>query len=202
MFGRLPASLMSTSSVAAVAAITAVACLAMGPSDRAQAQSPLTKPPTVGIFAFSFPSALRIDIEHETVTLPLHEGRTTDGRQTWYVVTESSDQADATRRGVNYSNKLLNAVGTAAVQKVTSGDDRLVFPGTVDFGLTHVLVPGPNGFPPAQFAAGAAGDAKYSPLVQIVAQENGKTGKTVPGKRHRAQRAAGGQWFRSQWQRR
>ena len=118
MFGRLPASLMSTSSVAAVAAITAVACLAMGPSDRAQAQSPLTKPPTVGIFAFSFPSALRIDIEHETVTLPLHEGRTTDGRQTWYVVTESSDQADATRRGVNYSNKLLNAVGTAAVQKI------------------------------------------------------------------------------------
>ncbi len=44
-----------------------------------------------------------------------------------------------------------------------------------------MLVPGPNGFPPAQFAAGAAGDAKYSPLVQIVAQENGKTGKTVPG---------------------
>ena len=127
-------------------------------------------PPATGIFAYSLPSALNIDIEHETVTLPLQEGRTTDGRRTWYIVTESSDQADATRRGVNYSNKLLNAVGTAAVQKVTSGADGLVFPGTVDFGLTHVLVPGPNGFPPAEFAAGAAGDAKYSPLVQIVAQ--------------------------------
>jgi hypothetical protein len=57
-------------------------------------------------------------LKHETVTVPLHEGRTKDGRVTWYVVSESSDQADAKRRGVNYSNKLLNAVGTAAVQKV------------------------------------------------------------------------------------
>ena len=103
------------------------------------------------------------------MTLPLHEGRTTDGRVTWYVVSESSDQADATRRGVNYSNKLLNAVGTAAVQKGRlDGDGELVFEGTVNFGLTYVLVPGPNGFPPTQFAPGAEGDAKYSPLVQIV----------------------------------
>jgi hypothetical protein len=121
-------------------------------------------PPATGIFSYSLPSALNIDIEHDTVTLPLQEGRTTDGRRTWYIVTESSDQADAARRGVNYSNKLLNAVGTAAVQKVTSGDHGLVFPGTVDFSLTHVLVPGPNGFPPAEFAPGAAGDANYSPL--------------------------------------
>lgn len=170
-----------TNPATALAAIAAVGLLATGPSGPAQAHSPRSKPPAVGIFTFSLPSALKIDIEHETVTLPLHEGRTTDGRRTWYVVTESSDQADAARRGVNYSNKLLNAVGTAAVQKVRLGDDGLVFPGTVDFSLTHVLVPGPNGFPPAQFAAGAAGDAKYSPLVQIVAQEDEKTEKTIPG---------------------
>src|SRR5208337_1596946 len=52
---------------------------------------------------------------------------------------------------------------------------------TVDFGLTHVLVPGPNGFPPAEFAAGAAGDAKYSPLVQIVARREGRADLPVPG---------------------
>jgi hypothetical protein len=159
----------------AVSAIAAAAVFALGASVIAQAEPARVRPPSVGIFAFSLPSALKIDIEHETVTLPLHEGRTTDGRVLWYVVTESSDPADATQRGVNYSNKLLNAVGTAAVQKVTAGDNGLVFPGTVDFSLTHVLVPGPNGFPPAQFAAGAAGDAKYSPLVQIVAE------KTVRG---------------------
>ena len=45
----------------------------------------------------------------------------------------------------------------------------LIFEGTVDFGLRHVLVPGPDGFPPADFAPGAEGDAKYSPLVHIVA---------------------------------
>ena len=113
--------------------------------------------PSVGRFSYSFPAALNIDIAHETVTLPLYRGATRDGRTTWYIVTESSDQADAARRGVNYSNKMLNALGTAAVQNARfDGDDTLVFDGTVDFGLTRVLVPGPNGFPPAQFAPGAA----------------------------------------------
>ena len=128
---------------AAASAIAAVAVFALGASVIAQAEPARVRPPSVGIFAFSLPSALNIDIEHETVTLPLHEGRTTDGRALWYVVTESSDQADATRSGVNYSNKLLNAVGTAAVQKVHFHDGGLVFEGTVNFGLTHVLVPGP-----------------------------------------------------------
>jgi hypothetical protein len=164
---------------AAVSAIAAAAVFALGASVIAQAEPTRVRPPSVGIFAFSLPSALKIDIEHETVTLPLHEGRTTDGRATWYVISESSDQADATLRGVNYSNKLLNAVGTAAVQKVHLHDGVLVFEGTVNFGLTHVLVPGPNGFPPTEFAAGAAGDAKYTPLVQIVPDTDEKQEKTT-----------------------
>ena len=103
--------------------------------------------PAVGIFTYSIPAALHIDITHETVTLPLHKGRTRGGQPLWYVITDSSDQADATRRGVNYSNKMLNALGTAAVQKAQyNDDDTLVFEGTVDFGLTHVLVPGPPEF--------------------------------------------------------
>ena len=129
--------------------------------------------PSVGIFTYSLPSALRIDIAHETVTLPLHRGSTRDGRAAWYVVTESSDLADAKRRGVNYSNKMLNALGTAAVQNARVDEDGLVFDGTVDFGLEYVLVPGPNGFPPTEYAPGAKGDAKYSPLIQLVTEGEG-----------------------------
>jgi hypothetical protein len=166
------------SRVAAALALGAGLAFLTPPAD---AEPPASRAPSVGIFAYSFPSAIRIDIEHETVTLPLHAGRTADGRTVWYVVTESSDQADAQRRGVNYSNKLLNAVGTAAVQKAWSDDDRLVFQGTVNFGLTHVLVPGPNGFPPLQYAPGAAGDPKYSPLVQIVTREVFNSGASTQG---------------------
>jgi hypothetical protein len=150
-----------------VAPIAMAAAVGIG-APGATLAGPSSVHPSPGIFAYSFPAALHIDITHETVTLPLHKGRTRDGRILWYVVTDSSDQADATRRGVNYSNKLLNALGTAAVQKAQYGDDdTLVFEGTVDFGLTPVLVPGPSGFPPAEFAPGAKGDAKYSPLIYI-----------------------------------
>ena len=176
---RIESSMPGCKSRAAIAAIAAAAVFALGTSGIAQAEPAPGRPPSAGIFSFSFPSALKIDIEHETVTLPLHEGRTADGRATWYVVADSSDQADATRRGVNYSNKLLNAVGTAAVQKAHVHDGQLVFEGTVNFGLTHVLIPGPNGFPPTSFAAGAEGDAKYTPLVQVVPDEDEKQEKTA-----------------------
>jgi hypothetical protein len=181
MSRRTPSIVRSGTPVWAVAAIATAAVLALTASARAESEHPGGGPPSVGIFSYSFPGALKIDVEHETVTLPLYEGRTTDGRVTWYVVSESSDQADAKRRGVNYSNKLLNAVGTAAVQKVHFHEGELVFEGTVNFGLIHVLVPGPNGFPPLQFAAGAAGDAKYTPLVQIAPDKDGKQGKIAPG---------------------
>ena len=162
---------MSSSRIPRVAYIAGFAvAAAFGSVSPAMAdRDPPRVRPSVGIFSYSFPGALNIDIAHETVTLPLHKGATRDGRTVWFVVTESSDQADAKRRGVNYSNKMLNALGTAAVQKAWhNDDDTLIFEGTVDFGLTRVLVPGPNGFPPADFAPGAAGDVKYSPLVHIV----------------------------------
>jgi hypothetical protein len=180
MFRRTPSIVKSGTPILAVAAVATGAVFALAATARAESEYTRSRPPSVGIFSYSFPGALKIDVEHETVTLPLHEGRITDGRVTWYVVSESSDQADAKRRGVNYSNKLLNAVGTAAVQKVHFHEDGLVFEGTVNFGLTHVLVPGPNGFPPLQFAAGAAGDAKYTPLVQIVPDQDEKHGTVAP----------------------
>lgn len=149
-------------------ALAAILVFGIAYATTSNAGPPRVKP-SVGIFTYSFPGAIHIDVTHETVTLPLHKGTTLDGRPFWYVITESSDQADATKRGVNYSNKLLNTLGTAAVQKgYLYNDDKLVVEGTVDFGLTEVLVPGPTGFPPAEYAPGAEGDAKYTPLVQIL----------------------------------
>jgi hypothetical protein len=131
------------------------------------ARTPRSARASVGIFTTRLPSAISIDIEHETVTLPLFKGRTPTGKPTWYIVTESSSVADARRRGVNFSGKLANALGTAAVQSGHLDHGTLVFSGTVNFGLKHVLVPGPNGFPPTRYAPGSQGDAHYSPLVHV-----------------------------------
>ena len=41
------------------------------------------------------------------------------------------------------------------------------FPGTVDFSPTHILIPGPTGFPPNAAQPGAVGDALYSPFIEM-----------------------------------
>lgn len=111
------------------------------------------------------PSAV-VNVDH-TATLPLHRGRV-GSQSVWFVVTEASDSGHAARWGASVSQKLRNVRGTAAVQKVrVDSDGTLVFPATVDFSPTHVIQPGPLGFPPAAAAPGAVGDAGYSPLVQL-----------------------------------
>jgi hypothetical protein len=106
-------------------------------------------------------------------TLPLLMG-TSHGQVVWYVVTESSDAQDAEARGVNFAPKLLNAVGTAAVQQVRMVDGMLDFPATVHFGLDRTVEPGPTGFPPAAAKPGAIGEtragtgtADYTPLIRL-----------------------------------
>jgi hypothetical protein len=108
------------------------------------------------------------------VKLPLYVGLTPLGLPTYYVVTESSNATDAQQRGVNFSPKLANALGTKAVQQATPLNPKapfikqlFQFSGTVDFSPTQVVVPGqaPNFFPPSQFAPGSVGDATYSPLI-------------------------------------
>ena len=110
-------------------------------------------------------SAVTFDDAGGTVTLPLFQGKTAKGAATWYVVTESSDQADAEKRGVNWAPKLENALGTKAVQKATDDGGVLTFPGTVDFKPERSVTPGPDGFPPTKVTPGAIGDKAYSPLV-------------------------------------
>jgi hypothetical protein len=107
----------------------------------------------------------KLDVKAGTITLPVSEGKTATGGSVWYVVTESSNRADARRRGVNWSPRLANALGTRAVQRATVAGQELVFRGTVDFRPRSKVVPGDEGFPPAKVRPGSLGDARYSPLV-------------------------------------
>ena len=109
-------------------------------------------------------SALSVNRAEGRVTLPLFRG-THKGKPVWYIVTESSNREVAERRGLNHAPKLAQALGTRAVQKVRITHGVVRFSGTVDFSPTRVVVPGPQGFPPARFRPGAVGDKNYSPLI-------------------------------------
>ena len=117
-----------------------------------------------------------IDMEASTITLPLYKGQMEDGRAVWYILTDTSDQANAEALGLNHSAKLAYAaVGKAARNATLGTDATLTFDrGTVDFTPEHQLVPGdaPNPFPPKVAEPGSVGDADYSPLVQITNSGN------------------------------
>jgi hypothetical protein len=104
-----------------------------------------------------------------TVTFPLHRGIAGSPAHTvYYVITDASDLTTAQNLRVNFTPKLANAAGTAAVQRSSSTDPTSIsVPGDVDFSPTRVLVASATGFPPAAAAPGANGSAAYSPLVQL-----------------------------------
>src|SRR5215470_14399047 len=89
-----------------------------------------------------------------TVTLPLHHGRV-DDRDVWFIILDTSSGELSRELGVNESQKLANARGSRAVQRVRMDHDDVIFTASVDFGPQRVVVPGPNGFPPAQADPGA-----------------------------------------------
>jgi hypothetical protein len=101
-----------------------------------------------------------------TVTFPLHRG-TSHGQTVFYVMTDASDGNFAQQFGLNTSQKLANAAGSAGVQKVTVVNGVIDFPATVDFTPVRQLTPGPQGFPPAAAQPGAVGESGYSPLIQM-----------------------------------
>lgn len=112
-------------------------------------------------------SAVDLDQAAKTITLPLHKGISPDGEPVWYVITDASDRSVAERLGVNWAPKLVNAIGTAAVQYVGNLNDLVIFKGTVDFTPERVLLPGPTVFPPATAMPGSVGDEGYSPLITL-----------------------------------
>ena len=115
----------------------------------------------------------QVDEDAGTITLPLYEGRSRDGRPIWYVVTDTTDAANAAALGLNHSPKLSYAeVGTGVRQaRIGEGSTLNFLSGaTVDFAPEHSVTPGPEGaeFPPADVQPGSVGDARYSPLVKII----------------------------------
>ncbi|HEV2238163.1 MAG TPA: hypothetical protein VGR57_15995 [Ktedonobacterales bacterium] len=123
-------------------------------------------------------SALQVDLSHETVRLPLYKG-VAYGQTAWFVLLDASDAGLARDLGVNYAPKLANlGIGCpACIQTVTLdaptpaqnpfGQALVHFQGAPDFSPTRIAVPGPNGFPLAQFQPGAVAGPGYSPFIQI-----------------------------------
>jgi len=104
------------------------------------------------------------------VTYPLYRG-TSRGRGVSYVITDASNLSVARALGVNYTPKLAQAAGTAAVQDSTSqvgSGNGIDFPASVDFSPARILTPSATGFPPAAAQPGAVGEPGYSPLVRVV----------------------------------
>jgi hypothetical protein len=143
--------------------LTTIAVVAVGGSGLALAG---TGPATASGGGRTFVPGAVLNADH-TVTLPLHRGRS-GSQAVWFVVTEASDSGHASTWRASVAQKLANAKGTTAVQRVTvDRDGTIAFPATVDFGPAHVITPGPTGFPPAAAAPGAVGNAGYSPLIQL-----------------------------------
>ncbi len=112
-----------------------------------------------------------IDMEAGTVTLPLYRGQMADGTAVWYVLTDTTDEANAEALGLNHSAKLAYANVDGGVRSATLENDlTLTFDGgTVDFAPELIVSPGigENAFPPVAAEPGSIGDEAYSPLVRI-----------------------------------
>jgi hypothetical protein len=97
-----------------------------------------------------------------------------DGTPVWYILTDTTDKANADALGLNHSAKLAYANVEGGTRTATLQNDlTLTFEaGTVDFTPERSVVPGPADapFPPLSTTPGSVGDDAYSPLVRI---ENG-----------------------------
>ena len=113
-----------------------------------------------------FVSSAVEDSTSNTVSLPIHRG-ISHGATVWFVVLDASTDLAAGQFGANRSQKLANARGTVAVQKVQVVNGLVHFPATVDFRSERIVVPGPAGFPPLAAQAGAVGEPGYSPLIEM-----------------------------------
>lgn len=107
-----------------------------------------------------------VENSNNTVTLPLYRG-TSHGQTVWFIVLDASDSNAAQTWGVNKSQKLVNARGSAAVQKVSVANGVIDFPASVDFSPVRNVVPSATGFPPLAADPGAKGETGYSPLIEL-----------------------------------
>jgi hypothetical protein len=132
-------------------------------------------------------SAIQVNLSNETVRLPLYPGivyaGTPQAEKVWYILMDASDSGAAHDLGVNYAPKLAD-IGIscpACVQTVTLtnptpeenhfGPAVINFAGAPDFSPTRIADPGPDGFPLAKFAPGAAAGPGYSPFIRIAGSD-------------------------------
>ncbi|MDQ3067757.1 MAG: hypothetical protein M3R12_11515 [Actinomycetota bacterium] len=112
-----------------------------------------------------------LDLKKNTIELPLYLGHLEDGRNVWFILTDTTDERNAEALGLNHSAKLhYSDVGNAVRSGRLTKQAGLVFDnGAVDFSPARVLRPGKgrNAFPPSVARPGSVGDGDYSPLVKI-----------------------------------
>ena len=117
--------------------------------------------------AYRMASATAIDTIGGFATLPVYQGLV-GSKTVWYIVTESSDRADAARRGVTWAPRLKAMAGTAASQRAHESRGLLTFDAGVDFTPTRSVVANPeSGFPPSVASPGSMADPFYSPFVVL-----------------------------------
>lgn len=106
-----------------------------------------------------------------TIELPLYRGHMRDGRTVWYILTDTTDKANAESLGLNHTGKLRYSEIDRAVRtgRLTKRRGLVFRRGAVDFAPKRRLVPGngANAFPPAVNEPGSVGDRSYTPLVKI-----------------------------------
>jgi hypothetical protein len=113
--------------------------------------------------------AIKLTATNANVTLPIFKGVEPGGNIVYYIITESSDFNVAKQMGINYSPKLLNAVGSGGEQEVAIKNDHMIFKGKVDFSPVRKIVAGdaPGYFPPKEIAAGAVANNEWSSIVVL-----------------------------------
>ena len=115
-------------------------------------------------------SVLDIDytLHKAWVELPLFVGLDPSGEKVYYIITEASQKSVAKAMGVNYSPKMIHAVGTQGVQKVILQNGHMKFKGKVDFSPERLLAPGKDTpFPPSAAQPGALADEAWSSIVVL-----------------------------------
>lgn len=113
-----------------------------------------------------------IDQEAGTIELPLYRGQVGPQQApVWFILTDTTDAANAQALGLNHAPKLDYADTCRGVRDaVMEQDATLTFDrGTVDFSPNRSVTPGDESpFPPQAFTPGSVGDDFYSPLVRIL----------------------------------
>ena len=112
-------------------------------------------------------SAQAIDTATRLAVLAVVAGRA-GGAPAWFIITETSDSADAVRRRVNWAPRLSLLRGSEFTQRGTIADGRLTVPASVDFSPVRLVHAAPDSaFPPTVARAGSVARDGYSPFVEL-----------------------------------